>query len=258
LRAVLREGYSLADLRGDLAAGLVVGVVAVPLSMALAIAVGVAPQHGLYTAIVAGAVVALLGGSRTQVSGPTAAFIVVLAPIVARFGLSGLLVSGLMAGGMLLVMGLLRLGRLIEYIPHPVTTGFTAGIATVIAVLQLDDLLGLDVAVAAVHFPERAAALARSLPTATLAETVVGIATLALLLGAPRLAPRLPAPLVALPAAALLALAIGRYWDGAAIDTIATRFETRVGETLVPGIPRQPPAPQPPWDMGGARSRSPT
>src|SRR3954469_2502369 len=143
LRAVLREGYSKADLRADVLAGLVVGVVALPLAMALAIAVGAPPQHGLYTAIVGGFVIALLGGSRTQVSGPTAAFIVILAPIFTRHGMTGLLLSGALAGVLLVLMGLLRLGRLIEFIPYPVTTGFTAGIATVIATLQVKDLLGL-------------------------------------------------------------------------------------------------------------------
>src|SRR5689334_18354474 len=107
--------------------------------MALAIAVGVPPQHGLYTAIFAGASVALLGGCKFQVTGPTAAFVVILAPIVSRHGLSGLLVAGLMAGLMLVGMGAARLGRLIEFIPHPVTTGFTTGIALVIAALQIKD-----------------------------------------------------------------------------------------------------------------------
>src|SRR5436190_14512842 len=125
LRTRLREGYGGADLRADILAGLVVGVVALPLSMALAIASGVPPQHGLYTAIVAGVVSALLGGTRAQVTGPTAAFVVVLVPICTRFGLGGLLLAGLMAGVIILAMGLGGLGRLIQYIPHPVTTGFT-------------------------------------------------------------------------------------------------------------------------------------
>src|SRR3954466_4276059 len=112
LRAVFAEGYSAADLRRDVLAGLVVGIVALPLSMALAIAVGVPPQHGLYTAIIAGVICALLGGPRFQVAGPTAAFVVILVPIVHKFGLSGLLVAGMMAGVMLLAMGLARLGRL--------------------------------------------------------------------------------------------------------------------------------------------------
>src|SRR5688572_33334990 len=127
-------------------AGLVVGVVALPLSMALAIAVGASPQRGLYTAIVAGFICALLGGSRVQVTGPTAAFIVILAPIYAKFGPEGLLLCGLMGGIMILAMGLFRLGKYIEFIPHPVTTGFTSGIAAVIAALQFKDLFGLQVA----------------------------------------------------------------------------------------------------------------
>ena len=109
--------------------------------MALAIAVGVPPQHGLYTAIVAGAIIALTGGSKHQVSGPTAAFIVILAPIASKFGLSGLLTAGLLAGVLLILMGVMRLGTFIEFIPHPVTTGFT----TVIATLQVKDLLGLPI-----------------------------------------------------------------------------------------------------------------
>ncbi|HEX3345743.1 MAG TPA: SulP family inorganic anion transporter, partial [Polyangiaceae bacterium] len=145
LRRTAAQGYTLARLRQDALAGIVVGIVALPLSMALAIAVGVPPQHGLYTAIVAGAIVALTGGSKHQVTGPTAAFIVILAPITSKFGLSGLLTAGLMAGLILIAMGIARLGRFIEFIPHPVTTGFTAGIATVIATLQIKDALGLVV-----------------------------------------------------------------------------------------------------------------
>src|SRR6267142_2593771 len=146
LRAALRDGYGWRELRGDVLAGVTVGVVALPLAMALAIAVGVAPQQGLYTSIVAGALVALLGGSRTQVTGPTAAFIVVLVPIFTKFGLAGLLLAGLIGGLILVALGVGRLGRFIEFIPHPVTTGFTAGIATVIATLQLKDVLGFQLA----------------------------------------------------------------------------------------------------------------
>src|SRR5579872_6894509 len=145
MRRTLQQRYTGAKLRADLMAGLVVGIVALPLSMALAIAVGVPPQHGLYTAIVAGAIVALLGGSKHQVTGPTAAFIVILAPIVTRYGLSGLLTAGAMAGVLLVAMGVARLGKFIEFIPHPVVTGFTAGIATVIATLQIKDVFGLPV-----------------------------------------------------------------------------------------------------------------
>jgi SulP family sulfate permease len=223
-------------------AGLVVGIVALPLAMALAIAVGVAPQHGLYTAIVAGATTALLGGSRTQVSGPTAAFIVILAPIYARFGLGGLLVSGVMGGLILIGMGLGRIGRFIEFIPHPVTTGFTAGIAVVIATLQVKDVLGLKLAGNPETFFQRLAAMFHARGTASLAELAVGAATLALLVFVPRLVRRVPAPLIAIPAGAALAAAINHFLPGHQVATIASRFH---------GVPSTPPLPILPWHAGG-------
>src|SRR5258706_14467078 len=155
LRESLTSSYTWHALRADLMAGAIVGIVALPLSMALAIASGVPPQQGLYTAIVGGAVAALLGGSRVQVTGPTAAFVVILAPISARYGLGGLLVATLLAGFILVFMGLARLGRLIEFVPYPVTAGFTAGIAVVIGTLQVKDLLGLSVARTPEHYLER-------------------------------------------------------------------------------------------------------
>jgi SulP family sulfate permease len=251
LRAVLREGYSLTDLKSDVLAGLVVGMVALPLAMALAIGVGVAPQHGLYTAIVAGFFVAALGGSRTQVSGPTAAFIVILAPIYAKFGIAGLLMSGLMAGGLLVAMGLGRLGRLIEFIPDPVTSGFTAGIATVIATLQLKDFFGLKLDRNPEHFIEKVGAMFAARATASGWEVVLGAMTLAILIYLPRLTRRLPAPLVALPFAAIVALLLTHLVPGIRIATIANRFHTTVGGRVVFGIPQLPPLPVLPWRMAG-------
>src|SRR6185503_8270233 len=143
LHDTLRQGYGAADGRHDLLSGIAVGIIAVPLSLALAIASGVPPQHGLYTAFVGGALIALLGGSRFNVSGPTAAFVAILFPIAQQHGLGGLLVAGLMAGLLQIALGWGRMGQLIHYIPHPVTTGFTAGIAVVIASLQLRDIFGL-------------------------------------------------------------------------------------------------------------------
>src|SRR6185503_15348836 len=143
LRARLREGYSIKDFRADLLAALVVGVVALPLSMALAIACDVPPQYGLYTAIIAGITCSLLGGTYYQVTGPTAAFVVILLPIVHKYGIGGLLVAGMLAGVMLVGMGLARLGKLMQFVPHPVTSGFTMGIAIVIGVLQLKDVFGV-------------------------------------------------------------------------------------------------------------------
>jgi SulP family sulfate permease len=256
LRAVLREGYSRADLRADLLSGAVVGIVALPLAMALAIAVGVAPQHGLYTAVVGGFVIAVLGGSRTQVSGPTAAFVVILAPIYVRFGLAGLLLSGALGGVIMIAMGLARLGRLIQFIPHPVTTGFTAGIATVIATLQLKDLFGLHLDSNPEHFLERLGGMLAAAHTASPYELAIGVLTLSLLLLLPRLMPRFPAPLIALPCAALLALLLARLVPGLQIATIASRFHNEIGGVLVAGVPQLPPMPLLPWQAPGPGGNS--
>jgi SulP family sulfate permease len=251
LRAVLREGYTRQDLRADVLAGMVVGVVALPLAMALAIAVGVAPQHGLYTAIVAGILVAALGGSRTQVTGPTAAFIVILAPIFSRFGMAGLLVSGIMGGLILMALGLGRLGQLIEFIPHPVTTGFTAGIATVIATLQLKDVFGLHLDRNPSSFFDRLAAMWQARGSASLSELAVAAVTLALLFGIPRLTRRVPAPLIAIPLAGVLATLINHFAPGHAVATIASRFHATVGGRIVNGVPPLPPLPMIPWHAAG-------
>jgi SulP family sulfate permease len=251
LRAVLREGYGVADLRADLMSGLVVGVVALPLAMALAIAVGVPPQYGLYTSIVTGGLIALLGGSRMQVSGPTAAFIVILVPIYTRFGMGGLLLSGFLAGLMLIAMALLRAGKLIEFIPNPVTTGFTAGIAVVIATLQLKDILGLTLASTPEHYLDQVAAMWAARGTFSPWELLVGASTFALLRLLPRLTTRVPAAIVALPLVALAAMALGRLVPGAAVATIASRFQTVVDGVLVQGIPQLPPLPLLPWLLPG-------
>lgn len=256
LREVLRSGYRGSDLRADLLAGSVVGVVALPLSMALAIASGVPPQYGLYTAIVAGGLVALLGGSRVQVSGPTAAFVVILAPISAQHGLGGLLVATMLAGALLMAMGLARLGKLIEYIPYPVTIGFTAGIAVVIATLQVKDLFALDVPVMPDHFVERIGALASAWPTLQLDDLAIGVGTFAVLWLWPRVTRTLPAPLVALALAALAAELLARFVPGFDVLTIADKFSyTAADGTPRPGIPQLPPQFLLPWNAPGADGR---
>ena len=251
LRVALAEGYSLAALRADLLAGLVVGVVAVPLSMALAIAAGVPPQHGLYTAIVAGGAIGLCGGSRWQVSGPTAAFVVILAPISAQHGLGGLVLATLMAGALLLAMGLGRLGRLIEFVPYPVTAGFTAGIAMVIGTLQVKDFLGLTADHLPGHFLPRVIALARALPTAQLGDLLVGAITLALLILWPRLVKAVPAPLAALTIGSVVAAALARVAPGLAPATIYGRFHYVLDGVTHGGIPPVPPQPVLPWRLPG-------
>jgi SulP family sulfate permease len=251
LREVLAAGYTRRDLRADLLAGAVVGVVALPLSMALAIATGVPPQHGLYTAIVAGGLIPLLGGSRVQVSGPTAAFVVVLAPISARFGTGGLVLATLMAGALLFAMGVMRLGRFIEFVPYPVTTGFTAGIAVVIATLQVKDLLGLRVREMPEHFVERIGVLAEALPTAHAPDVAVGALTLLTLLAWPRVTRRVPTALAGLVVGTSAALLASWIWDGFDAATIASRFQYRVRGLAGSGIPPLPPLPVLPWNLPG-------
>jgi SulP family sulfate permease len=251
LRSSLRQGYGREALKSDLLAGIVVGIVALPLSMALAIASGVPPQHGLYTAIVGGFLIAALGGSRVQVSGPTAAFVVILAPIASRFGLGGLLLAGAIAGMILVVMGASGMGRVIQYIPSPVVIGFTSGIAVVIATLQLKDLLGLTTPRMPETYLEKVGVLARALPTWRAADLGIGLTTLALLVLLPRWVRRVPAPLLALTTAAALAYGLERTVPGLEIATISRRFSYVASGVTFPGIPRQPPALLLPWHLPG-------
>ena len=140
-----REGYTKQLFRGDLMGGLTVGVVALPLAIALAIASGVKPEQGLYTAIVAGFIIAILGGSAVQISGPTGAFVVIVYGIVQKYGYDGLVVATFIAGVMLVIMGFLRMGALLKFVPYPVIVGFTTGIALIIFSSQVSDLLGLSI-----------------------------------------------------------------------------------------------------------------
>lgn len=252
LRERWREGYSTSDLKADVMAGVVVGMVAVPLAMALAIATGVAPQYGLYTVIISGAVVALLGGSRFQVTGPTAAFVVILVPVVQEFGLSGLLLSGLMSGVLLVLMGWARMGRLIQFIPHPVTTGFTAGIAVVIATLQVEDFLGLEVEASGSSFLEQVTSFGRALGTFSLAETLVGGLTLALLFLWPKLSKKIPAPLVALSSVAVLVALLESFLPDFRVATIGNSFTYNVRGMTGEGIPQVLPHFEWPWRLTGA------
>ena len=256
LRTRLREGYTTADLRADAIAGVLVGIVALPLAMALAKATGVAPQHSLYTAIIAGIVCALLGGSRLQITGPTAALVVILEPIVQRYGLGGLFVAGGLAGVILVAMGLARLGKLLQFIPHPVTTGFTAGIAVVLVVIQLRDALGITLTSSPHGTLEFIAALWRDRASANGWDALVCAATLVLLVGLPRLIKRVPAPLVAMIGAAALTALLVAVVDGFHAATIGSTFSTVVDGETVRGIPPLPPLPVVPWHLGDASGAS--
>jgi len=183
----------------NIVSGLIVGIVALPLGLAFAIASGVRPEQGIYTSIIAGLVVSVAGGSRIQIAGPTGAFIVILAGVVARFGVDGLLLATMMAGVMLIAMGMAKFGAALRFIPDPVISGFTAGIGVIIWVGQWRDFFGLPKTGGA-HFYEKAWALAGALPHLNPATTVLGAASLALVVAGPRLpfCRRVPGPLIAL------------------------------------------------------------
>ena len=190
--------YTRADLVGDVTAGITVGLVALPLAMAFGIASGVTPQAGLYTAIVGGLLAALLGGSRLQVSGPTGAFVVIVAGIIHDHGVSGLLMVTMMAGVMLLVLGFTGLGTAVKFIPRPVVLGFTNGIALLIVSTQIRDFLGLDMRRQPSEFFERVEAIAHTLPTFTSSAVALGVAALAIIVVLPRWLPKVPGSIVAL------------------------------------------------------------
>lgn len=244
--ACLKEPYGRDRLLRDVLAGLSVGIIAIPLSMALAVAIGVSPQYGLYTGMIAGLVIALTGGSRFSVSGPTAAFVVVLQPVVYQFGLGGLLLATLMAGVILVLMAVARLGRFIEYIPEPVTLGFTAGIAIVIATLQLRDFLGLQVTDLPPHYLEKLAALAGALPTLHWPSLLTGAVTLAVLIGWRRLGSAVPGHLPAVFAGVAVSLLLSQA--GHPVDTIGSRFSFILPDgSTGAGIPPFFPAFELPW-----------
>jgi SulP family sulfate permease len=229
LVTVLREGYGLADLRADALAGLTVAIVALPLSMAIAIASGATPQAGLFAAVVGGAFVSILGGSRFQIGGPAGAFIVLVASTIEKHGYAGFLAATIMAGVFLLLIGYLRLGTYIKYIPHSVTVGFTASIGLIIFTSQLHELFGLNVAHEPAAFLPKVEDLWAARETVNPYAIGMAGACLALILGLRALAPRWPGLLlaVALAAAATFLLHLP-------IETIGTRFG---------GIPRALPAP---------------
>jgi SulP family sulfate permease len=213
------RAYTRADLAADTVAGLTVGLVALPLAMAFAIASGVTPQAGLYTAIVAGGLISLLGGSRMQIGGPTGAFVVIVAGIVAKFGVSGLALVTLMAGAMLIVMGLTGLGSAVKFIPRPVTIGFTNGIALLIASTQIKDFFGLAASDVPSAFLPRMAVLARHFQSISWHATGISLVTLAIVILLPRFTRRIPGSIVAMLACtAFVAVA------GLPIETIGTKF----------------------------------
>jgi SulP family sulfate permease len=231
--SVFREGYGLARLKADALAGLTVAIVALPLSMAIAIASGVTPDRGLYTAIIGGFLVSLLGGSRHQIGGPAGAFIVLVSATVTRHGIDGLLLATAMAGLMLIACGLFRLGDYIKFIPYPVTVGFTAGIAVIIFASQIGELLGLA-------FPngepgplaEKLAAIAGALPGFSPAAAGIAALTIAVILLLRRFRPTWPGLLIAVILASVASAAFSLP-----VSTIGSKFGGIPSGLPLPGLP---------------------
>ncbi len=205
----------------NISAGLIVGVVALPLAMAFAIASGVKPEQGIYTAIIAGIIVSLFGGSRVQIAGPTGAFIVILAGIVAQYGVAGLQIATMMAGVILLILGVAKLGSIIRYIPDPVIVGFTSGIGVIIWVGQWQEFFGLP-AIHGEHFHQKLIAIFHAFPQFDLTTTLLALFSLALVIGGPKIPKlnKIPGPLLALVVVTSLQFIIG--FDG--VRTIGSAF----------------------------------
>jgi SulP family sulfate permease len=229
---VLREGYGARQLRSDALAGLTVAIIALPLAMALAIASGASPDKGLITAIVAGLLISALGGSRVQIGGPTGAFVVVVFGVIAEHGYDGLILATALAGIILMVAGFAGLGRIIRYIPHPVVTGFTAGIAVIIATSQIGDFLGLSLATMPADFIDKWRTYLEAGMTVRPEVLALGAGCLLLIVGLRRWAPRLPSFLIA-----LIAASAGAALLNLGIDTVGSRFPGLEVGLPVPQIP---------------------
>jgi SulP family sulfate permease len=229
---VLREGYQLEQLRHDLFAAVTVAIVALPLSMAIAIASGVGPERGLYAAIIGGFLISALGGSRFQIGGPAGAFIVLVSTTVALHGVDGMLLATAMAGVLMAVAGLLRVGTYVRLIPHAVVVGFTAGIAFTILASQLHDLFGLELAREPAAFMPKLVALWHAASTISMAAVTIAALSIATILLLRRKAPQVPGLLIAVAGTAILAWLL--HWP---VETIGSRFGSVPHTLPAPGLP---------------------
>lgn len=213
------KDYSKDQFIKDIIAGIIVAIIALPLAIALAIASGVSPEKGIYTAIVGGFVVSLLGGSRVQIGGPTGAFVVIVAGIIQEFGIDGLIVATILAGIFLVIMGALKFGGMLKYIPYPITTGFTSGIAIIIFSTQIKDFFGLTMKTVPSEFVPKWIAYFDSFSTLNIQSILIGILSLAIIIFWPKINKKIPGTLIAIIVATILALLFNLN-----IETIGSRF----------------------------------
>ena len=230
--SLLRKGISQQQLRKDLMAGLIVGIVALPLAIAFAIASGVSPDKGLITAIVAGLVISVLGGSRVQIGGPTGAFIVIVYAVVQEFGVDGLIVATFMAGILLIGMGLARLGYLLKFIPHPLIVGFTSGIAIIIFSSQIKDFFGLNIDTVPADFIEKWKLYALNFDTINWWSVGIAIGTLMLAIGFPKVSKKIPGSIIA-----ILITTLAVYFFNIPVSTIETTFGEIPNKLSMPAFP---------------------
>jgi SulP family sulfate permease len=226
------KGYTRSQFLSDLTAGIIVGIVALPLSIAFAIASGVTPDRGLLTAIIAGFLISALGGSRVQIGGPTGAFVVIVYGIVQQYGVDGLIVATVMAGLLLIALGLARFGGAIKFIPYPVVTGFTSGIALIIFSSQIKDLLGLDMGNVPPGFIDQWRVYAENLGSFNPAAVLVGVISLVILIGWPYVSQRIPGPVVALVVGTVLAQVFNL-----GVETIGSRYGEIPSSLPMPSLP---------------------
>lgn len=232
LVSVFKEGYSLKIFGNDLLAGIIVGIVALPISIAFAIASGVKPEQGLITAVIAGFLISCFSGSRFQIGGPTGAFIVIVYDVVQKYGYEGLVTATIMAGVMLICMGLARMGDVIKFIPYPVTVGFTSGIALIIFSSQIQDFLGMNITDMPDKFIPKWIAYAGHLNSINMEALFLGILTISIIVYWPRVTNRLPGPLIAIVVTTLLA----EYFK-IPVETIGSRFGDVPNHFPAPHIP---------------------
>ena len=233
LLTVFREGYGAGELKADLVAGLTVAIIALPLAMALGIASGASPREGLVTAIVAGFQISALGGSRVQIGGPTGAFVVIVAGVIAAHGISGLILATIIAGLILIVAGYTGVGRLMRYVPMPVVTGFTAGIAVIIASSQFGDFVGLSAGPAPAEFIDQWGAYAGAIGTINWMALAVGAGTLAVIIGLKGIAPKAPGYLIA-----IVAATAGAALLDLPVETVGDRFQSMATGLPLPRLPQ--------------------
>src|SRR5690554_5514801 len=217
--SILKQGYDKKQLSKDVFAGIIVGVVALPLAIAFAVASGVSPEKGIVTAIIAGFIISFLGGSRVQIGGPTGAFIVIVFGIVTQYGIDGLLISTILAGIMLVIFGVLRLGALLKYIPHPLIVGFTSGIALIIFSTQMKDAFGLEIANVPADFLGKWEAYFTNYSTVNFVALAITVATILISTLFRRITNKIPGSFVAI---ILMTLVV--YFFELPVTTIETLF----------------------------------